>query len=204
MRSPPEPFFTADERETLTLFRPRAWARWWRREPVSTKVIGFILVILLAVGLYALATGEKVVGWTLVGSVLALLGLLLLVGVATVLFASVRWALRVTGVAAAWRTIRSAVITTLAIAFWAGLVVLVLVALSPYLSSDPVKTWYAITLRVPADQVMIEKKPHDCEFQTAPLGNKNCHYEAHATTIKGSDSPDGKPYAFVGYQKVAD
>jgi hypothetical protein len=32
--------------------------------------------------------------------------------------------------------------------------------------------------------VVIDKQPHDCEFLTAPIGKKNCHYERLVTTVR--------------------
>jgi hypothetical protein len=43
--------------------------------------------------------------------------------------------------------------------------------------------WYSIQYGVRIDQVTIDKKPHDCDWNTAPLGSKNCHYEEKATKI---------------------
>ena len=32
-------------------------------------------------------------------------------------------------------------------------------------------------LSVCAEDISVDKKPHDCDWETAPLGGKNCHYE---------------------------
>ena len=34
--------------------------------------------------------------------------------------------------------------------------------------------------------VHMERQPHDCEFWTPSIGNKNCHYERHDTVINSS------------------
>jgi hypothetical protein len=37
-------------------------------------------------------------------------------------------------------------------------------------------------------------KPHDCEWEAAPLGNKYCHYEADVVKmITGQDTTTGRP-----------
>jgi hypothetical protein len=53
--------------------------------------------------------------------------------------------------------------------------------------------WYSITEGAPVEKVTVEKKPHDCEFSTAPLGEKNCHYDKIVTKIMWATSTAGKP-----------
>lgn len=59
-----------------------------------------------------------------------------------------------------------------------------------------------------SDRVMIEPKPHDREWDAAPLGNKFCHYEK---VLKVGETPNVKPGDFshgppiwVGWRKVQD
>jgi len=40
------------------------------------------------------------------------------------------------------------------------------------------KTIYSLENGIPYNAVTLNEKPHDCEFLTAPLGAKHCHYEA--------------------------
>jgi hypothetical protein len=42
---------------------------------------------------------------------------------------------------------------------------------------------YALKYDVNYTQVTIEKKPHDCEWSAAPIGEKNCHYERVISTV---------------------
>jgi hypothetical protein len=51
---------------------------------------------------------------------------------------------------------------------------------------------YALQYNVESKQVTIFKKPHDCERETAPLGNKNCHYEPVVTTVLTSINSSGQ------------
>jgi hypothetical protein len=53
--------------------------------------------------------------------------------------------------------------------------------------------WYSITAGAPIDKVTIEKKPHDCEFSAAPLGEKNCHYEKIVDKVMWATSTTGQP-----------
>lgn len=44
--------------------------------------------------------------------------------------------------------------------------------------------WYAAKYGVPKENVIVEQKPHDCDWDKAPLGNKNCHFVKHVEPIK--------------------
>lgn len=43
---------------------------------------------------------------------------------------------------------------------------------------DDSRMKYAAEYVLDSDQVMIERKPHNCEWDSAPIGNKHCHYDA--------------------------
>jgi hypothetical protein len=43
---------------------------------------------------------------------------------------------------------------------------------------------YAAEYHVPKESVTIQKKPADCNWDTAPLENKNCHFVKHVDPIK--------------------
>jgi hypothetical protein len=47
---------------------------------------------------------------------------------------------------------------------------------------------YASEYMLDPEQVTIEHKPHDCDWDSAPLGNKHCHYEEFVTVY----NQDGK------------
>jgi len=40
------------------------------------------------------------------------------------------------------------------------------------------------------DAVTVDKKPHDCDWLTAPLGDKNCHYDAQVQVQQTTISVD--------------
>src|SRR5438309_693744 len=69
------------------------------------------------------------------------------------------------------------------VVLWVGIILSILFGLWPYLSLHPVKSWYALTHEVPVDRVEVEKSPHDCEFLTAPVGEKHCHYDAKVFSL---------------------
>ena len=69
----------------------------------------------------------------------------------------------------------------------------------------------------------VEPKPHVCEFLTAPIGAKRCHYEAIVTTVRVGRSqagerivsydegktwqpatPSDEPFLFVTWHRVED
>jgi hypothetical protein len=54
---------------------------------------------------------------------------------------------------------------------------------------------YAIKYSVNPSSVFIDRRPHDCEYETAPLGNKNCHYDAKVTSVRTSQAADGTGWA---------
>jgi uncharacterized membrane protein len=43
---------------------------------------------------------------------------------------------------------------------------------------------YAEKYHVSEESVMIQKKPANCDWTTAPLGNKNCHFVKHVDLSK--------------------
>jgi hypothetical protein len=47
-----------------------------------------------------------------------------------------------------------------------------------------VKSRYAVWYNVARENVTIDQKPHDCDWSTAPLGNKNCHYDKVMTFVR--------------------
>jgi hypothetical protein len=48
----------------------------------------------------------------------------------------------------------------------------------------PTKTKYALEYETDSSKVFMEDKPHNCDWATAPLGAKNCHYEKDVTVRK--------------------
>jgi hypothetical protein len=60
------------------------------------------------------------------------------------------------------------------------------------------KVWYgkwryAVQYSIDASKVQINSQPHDCDFLTAPLGEKNCHYERSVSTVRWATSTLGQP-----------
>jgi len=50
---------------------------------------------------------------------------------------------------------------------------------------------YAWKFGVANSKVAIGMRPHNCEWQTAPLGVKNCHYEAQVSSVRTATATDG-------------
>jgi hypothetical protein len=47
-----------------------------------------------------------------------------------------------------------------------------------------IKWRYSLETDLHDPMIVIEKHPHDCEFLTAPIGDKHCHYDRIATTLR--------------------
>jgi hypothetical protein len=53
---------------------------------------------------------------------------------------------------------------------------------------------YQIQYSASSENVTVEKKPTDCEFLHAPMGNKDCHYEkAVGVVTYAPDTQTGRP-----------
>ena len=64
------------------------------------------------------------------------------------------------------------------------------------------KVGYTMKYELADEKVIIDRKPHDCEWETAPLGAKHCHYDKAVQTETGQH---GKvTAAYVSWQKVQD
>ena len=67
----------------------------------------------------------------------------------------------------------------------------------------PEKQRLAEEYKVSQDKVFIEPKPHGCDFDDAPLGNKHCHYEKQVDVERACDTPNCKATGvYVSWRKV--
>jgi hypothetical protein len=48
------------------------------------------------------------------------------------------------------------------------------------------EAWYSWQYDVPSSNVRVSPKPRDCDFITAPLGAKNCHYKPHVSVLNAA------------------
>ena len=65
-----------------------------------------------------------------------------------------------------------------------------------WLVGEPIwhsKVRYSAQYGVSYSSVTKLKKPHNCDFLTAPIGNKNCHYEPEVAAVRTAISTEGKP-----------
>jgi hypothetical protein len=61
--------------------------------------------------------------------------------------------------------------------------------------------YYAFRYSVPVENVLVEDKPEDCDWDYSPLGNKGCHYESVVTI---QDNPESSPeYVTVKWERVS-
>jgi len=53
--------------------------------------------------------------------------------------------------------------------------------------------WWRYNTEFPVDyaNVTVDRRPHDCDFMTAPLGAKHCHYVADVLTVRSRAASDG-------------
>jgi len=65
----------------------------------------------------------------------------------------------------------------------------------------PAKTKYALEYETDSSNVIIEAKPHNCDWETAPLGAKNCHYEKDVIVRKDAA---GKNNVYVSWDRMQD
>jgi hypothetical protein len=50
-------------------------------------------------------------------------------------------------------------------------------------------TWKVATY----EQVIVNPRPHNCEWSTAPLGDKHCHYDPSVHSVRTSVTDKGDP-----------
>ncbi len=56
---------------------------------------------------------------------------------------------------------------------------------------------------VSEDKIAVEPKPHGCDFDDAPLGNKHCHYEKSVDVTRACPTDDCRVTAvYVSWRKV--
>lgn len=92
------------------------------------------------------------------------------------------------------------------------LVVIMIVMAGAWAIFGPIEDQLMSKYSLQVEHVQVAKKPNDCKFETAPLGQKNCHYEKrvvllnHAGEIIGGDevTANGKHVVTKPTGKVVD
>jgi hypothetical protein len=84
---------------------------------------------------------------------------------------------------------------------WAGLIFVGIIAGIYWLTPEEQKL--ADEYHVPKASVVIESKPHGCDFDDAPLGNKHCHYDKVVLPERACGAPNcGVKSVYVSWRKV--
>jgi hypothetical protein len=63
---------------------------------------------------------------------------------------------------------------------------------------------YAVQYSVDMDKVLMEPKPHDCDFLKAPLGEKNCHFDKTVVPQTATNDATQVTGVYVMWTKVQD
>lgn len=66
---------------------------------------------------------------------------------------------------------------------------------APVLASESRSAYwwrYAFEVGAEYDDVMVTKRPRDCDFLTAPMGRKNCRYELRVMILRTRTLPSGE------------
>jgi hypothetical protein len=81
-----------------------------------------------------------------------------------------------------------------------------LIVIDPYVSTlFPESAWaYAMQYNTESQYVVMDSKPHDCEFFKAPIGNKYCHFDRTVTTQKGDEGVNHRVLVYVNWNKVSE
>jgi hypothetical protein len=87
---------------------------------------------------------------------------------------------------------------------WVGFVIFVWFALVGFADMWTSKLRYSMWYSVDYDQVTIQKKPTDCNFFTAPMGEKDCRYYRQVSTIQvktENSNPARYPVNYVSFDE---
>ena len=85
-------------------------------------------------------------------------------------------------------------------AFWVVLAVIVYVLFLLFASDQ---TKLSNEYKVPEDHIFMQPKPHGCDFDDAPLGNKHCHFEKKVDVVRACPGPNCRVTdVYVSWNKV--
>jgi hypothetical protein len=83
--------------------------------------------------------------------------------------------------------IGDAIVGYIKIAFIGGGCILALYGVFYFFESDADRL--SNEYGVPAEKVLVEPKPHGCDFTDAPLGEKHCHFEKDVNVMRECGDP---------------
>jgi hypothetical protein len=84
-------------------------------------------------------------------------------------------------------------------------IVILMLVLAYWYFIMPEQDKLADEYQISKDKIVIESKPHGCDFDDAPLGAKHCHYEKEVNAIKACEQPSCRVIAvYVSWKKIDD
>lgn len=84
--------------------------------------------------------------------------------------------------------------------FWGALICGGLIAVTTWLTPEADRL--AARYQTSKDKVIITPKPHGCDFDDAPLGNKHCHFEKTIDVERACPGQDCKvTFVYVSWRK---
>jgi len=70
---------------------------------------------------------------------------------------------------------------------------------------EPSQYRLALKYNLTMEQVVMDPKPVECDFSTAPLGDKHCHFEQSLNVVRECLTPDCRvKTVYVSWHKVRD
>ena len=83
--------------------------------------------------------------------------------------------------------------------------IVLMVIIQPFITNIfPESAWaYGIQYSTQSQYVVIDSKPHDCDFFKAPIGNKYCHFDREVAALKDNQHPN-QPLVYVSWNKVSE
>lgn len=91
--------------------------------------------------------------------------------------------------------------TLIIVVFWVAVVLGFVWWLLPNSLTDPIN--YQVRYDISREHLFLTAMPHDCDFDKAPIGNKECHFKK---LVKVEHNDANLPYkvtdVYIGWEKV--
>lgn len=85
--------------------------------------------------------------------------------------------------------------------FWLAVIAAVFIRVFLWDNPTVIRTWYDTRFNTDATVSIDETRHHECEFMTAPIGDKHCHYERRVVVnwlALSNDTPP-RPVLYTGF-----